>query len=362
MSVFRITIPRMIILAVLALGLVACSEHEEASPPVRPVRTVTIEQGTTGEPLTLTGQIRAQTQTNLAFRVDGRVIERHADVGDRVEAGQLIARLDPQIQKNGLRQAEADLSAARAQLVQARNDFERQKSLVESGYASRTRFDAAEQTLKTAKAQVDSAEAQVRNATEQLDFTELYADSDGSVTAIGAEPGEVAAAGQMVVQVAHEGGLDAVFDVPAQTFRRASKDVVIQVALADDPAIKVMGRVREVAPQADSATRTFPVKVGLIDPPEAMRLGMTVTGSITLNAPEGIELPASALMQAGDHPAVWVVDPETKTVSLRNIDVIRYDAATVVVGQGLTVGEIVVTAGVQTLRPDQMVRLLGDDQ
>jgi RND family efflux transporter MFP subunit len=123
--------------------------------------------------------------------------------------------------------------------------------------------------------------------------------------------------------------------------------------------VTAAGRVREVAPQADAATRTFQVKVGITDPPEAMRLGSTVTGSIKLSAPSGVEIAASALTEANGRPAVWVVDPQSQTVSLRNVDVARYDPASVVVSQGLEPGEVVVTAGVQVLRPGQKVRRLG---
>ena len=118
--------------------------------------------------------------------------------------------------------------------------------------------------------------------------------------------------------------------------------------------------MREVAPQADAATRTYQVKVGIIDPPEAMRLGATVTGRIRLTAPPGVEVPASALTQESGRPAVWVVDPQNHTVSLRDVEVLRYDPAAIVISQGLETGELVVTAGVQTLRPGQKVRLLGD--
>jgi RND family efflux transporter MFP subunit len=133
---------------------------------------------------------------------------------------------------------------------------------------------------------------------------------------------------------------------------------VVQIALTNDPSVRAAGRVREVSPQADPATRTFQVKVGIIDPPAAMELGSTVTGSIKLSAPPGVELPSSALTESGGRPAVWVVDPKSETVSLRNVDVSQYEPAGIVVSQGLDAGEIVVTAGVQTLHPGQKVRLL----
>jgi len=347
--------------AMLAVAVMLAGCHESAPPPpeARPVRTVTVERRAGGEPVSLTGQIRAQDEVSLAFRIDGRVLERRLNIGDRVKAGQLVARLDPLIQQNGLRSAQANLSAAQGQLTQARNTFERQQALVIKGFTTRAQFDQAQQGLQTAQAQVDSAQAQLRNAQEQLSYTELYADADGTVTDKGAEPGEVVRAGQMIVKVARQGGRDAVFDVSAQLIRTGPRDPVVQIVLTDDPKVKTTGRVREVAPQADPATRTFQVKVGLTKPPEAMRLGATVTGTIQLGSAAVIEVPASALTEASGRPAVWVVDPTSQTVSLRNIDVARYEPNTVVVSQGLEAGEIVVTAGVQALRPGQKVRLLG---
>jgi RND family efflux transporter MFP subunit len=134
---------------------------------------------------------------------------------------------------------------------------------------------------------------------------------------------------------------------------------VVQLVLTNDPTIRAIGRVREVAPQADPTTRTWQVKVGIIDPPQAMQLGSTVTGSIKLSAPPGVEVPPSALTQANGRPAVWVVDPQSQVVSMRTVDVSRYEPAGVVISQGLENGEVVVTAGVQTLHPGEKVRLLG---
>ena len=172
-----------------------------------------------------------------------------------------------------------------AVLTQARLTFSRQQELLKDGWTTRANFDEAQQKLLTAQAQVDSAQAQVRIAREQQSYTVLSADAPGAVTAVGAEPGEVVHAGQMVVQLAREGGRDAVFDVPEQLIRNGPRDPVVEIALSNDPQVKATGRVREIAPQADSATRTFQVKVGITDPPEAMRLGATVIGRIRLSAP-----------------------------------------------------------------------------
>jgi membrane fusion protein, multidrug efflux system len=353
--------PRIAIIAasLIAATVAGCHKAAQPSAEARPVRTMTVERKADGETVSLTGQVRAKDQAGLAFRLDGRMIERPVHVGDVITLGQLVARLDPQNQQNALRSAQANLASAEAVLTQARQTFWRQQELLKDGWTTRANFDDAQQKLRTAEAQVDSAHAQLRTAQDQLSYTTLSADAAGAITAVGAEAGEVVHAGQMVVQLAHEGGRDAVFDVSEQIIRTGPRDPLVEISLTADPQLRAAGRVREVAPQADSATRTFQVKVAIIDPPEAMRLGSTVTGSIRLAPPPGVEVPASALTEANGRPAVWLVDPQSQTVSLRSVDLLRHDPATVVISQGLETGEIVVTAGVQTLRPGQKVRLLG---
>lgn len=346
-------------LALLAL-LAACGQAEEpAAPEIRPVRVLTIEERAGGDTVSLAGTVQAQTEVNLAFRIDGRMTERLVNVGDRVTPGQLVARLDPENEENAFRAAGADLAAATGQLVEARNNYERQSALLRDGWTTRVRYDEARQTLETAQSRADAAQAQLSIAESRMSYTELFADSAGAVTAVGAEPGEVVQAGRMIVQVARDDGRDAVFDVPAQIMDTGPADPEIEVALTMNPAVSAIGRVREVAPRADASTGTFAVRVGLADPPAAMRLGSTVTGRMQVGRGAGIAIPASALTRADGQPAVWVVDPATETVALRNIEVARHDPASVVVTGGLTPGDIVVTAGVQALRPGQKVRLLG---
>jgi membrane fusion protein, multidrug efflux system len=351
---------RIAIAALIAVIAVGC---EKVAPPAyeaRPVRAITIEHGAEGEIVSLTGHIRAKDEVSLAFRLDGRMIERPVHIGDVLKPGQVVARLDPQIQDNTLRSAEANLASAEAVLTQARLTFGRQQQLLKDGWTTRANFDEVQQKLLSAEAQVDSAQAQVRTAREQQSYTVLSADSPGAVTATGAESGEVVHAGQTIVQIARQGGRDAVFDVPEQLIRNGPpEDPQVDIALTNDPQVKAIGRVREVSPQADSATRTFQVKVGITDLPAAMKLGDTVVGRIRLTALPGVEVPASALTETGGRPAVWVVDPQSKTVSLRSVEVARYDQADIVICKGLKTGEFVVTAGVQTLRPGQKVRLLG---
>ena len=340
------------------LLLSGCKEEAPIVAQPRPVRTVVVEHKVMGQLVSLTGQIRAQNEVALAFRIDGRLLERLVSVGDLVQPGQLIGKLNSDNETNALRSAEADVEVARAALTKAQGTEGRQKELLSRGFTTRAQYDQALQQLQTTQANLDSAQARLRIAQDRLGYTELHADAAGAVTAKGAEPGEVVRAGQMIVQVARQDGRDAVFDVPAQLMRTAPRDPLVEVALSDDPSVKTTGRVREVAPQADPVTRTFQVKIGLTNPPAAMRLGATVTGHVSLNAEQVIALPGSALFDDNGKSAVWVVDPTAQTVSLRSIDVARYDPGLVIVSKGLQDGEIVVTAGVQILHPGQKVRLL----
>jgi len=329
-------------------------------PDIRPVRTVVAAENAEGEPVSLTGHIRARTEENLAFRIDGRMITRLVDVGQRVQPGDPIAQLDPQPQRDALRAAQAKLAAAEAAQHEAANNLERKQTLVQDGWATRVQFDAAQRAFLSAKAESDAAAAQVHQAEDQLGYTNLVADASGAVIAAGSEAGEVVRAGQMIVTVAHDDGNDAVFDVPASLMRQVSPDAIISISLTDDPSVHTEGQVREVAPQADPVTRSYRVKVGLTARPDAMRLGATVSGQTRMLSGSGVDLPATALTMADNKPALWVVDPASHQVSLRRVELERQDSSRIVVTRGIDGGELVVAAGVHSLRPGQKVRLTGD--
>ena len=353
--------PSSALLAIaIAASLAACEPDADTSTPeVRPVRTVTVTRGEASVPVTLTGRIEARDEAALAFRISGRIAENDLKLGDRVEPGQVLARLESQNELNALRTAQAQVAAAAGQLTQARNQFERQQTLLADGWTTRVRFDEAKQTLQSAQSQVDDTEAQLKAAHDLVSFTELKADAPGVLTAIGPRAGEVVQAGQMIARVARQDGRDAVFDVPAQLIRSAPADPEIAVSLTDDPTVTAVGRVREISPQADPVTRTFEAKVGLTNPPQAMLLGATVTGRMQMGAVAAIEVPATALTRFNRQPAVWIVDPSSRMVSMRNIEVQRFDQDTVAISRGLDTGEIVVTGGMQALHPGQKVLLLG---
>lgn len=357
-AVGALALAGLVLAASLGLGGCTPKSKEKAAVP-RPVRTVTAKLGGAAETVMLTGQISAENEAALSFRIGGRILDRLVNVGDRVEPDQVLARLDPQNELNALRTAQAALSAAEGRVVETANAFERQRTLLPQGFTTQALFDQAQQALRTAQSQLDKAEAELQIAKDRVSYTELKAGVSGAITARTAEAGEVVQPGQTVFQVARQDGRDAVFDVPARVIRASPANPKVLVSLLDDPSITAEGRVRLVDPQADPITRTFRVRVGLINPPPAMLLGASVRGRMELEATAGISLPASALTRVDGQPAVWLVDPAKMTVSLHHVQIGRFDPGAVLVSHGLQGGEIVVTAGVQALHPGQKVRLLG---
>lgn len=349
-----------LIAVALIVPLLAACKQEAAAPPAAPrqVRTTVIVEEAGATTLTLTGRIEAEDEVPLAFRIGGRLLENSAKLGERLQRGDLVARLESQNEENQLRAATAALAAAQAQYNQAAGHYDRQRTLFRQGWATRATYETAEKARKTAAAQVEAAEAQLSAAEDLLSFTELRADQDGVITTVGPGAGEVVQPGQMILRIARQDGRDAVFDVPSQVIRSAPANPDIMVSLADDPNVIVRGHVREVSPQADPVTRTFKVKVTLENPPEAMRLGATVNGTMTTVRDAVIEVPAGALTRAEQQPAVWVVDPASQTVALRPVTVKRFGEYLVAIADGLKAGDVVVTAGVQALHPGQQVRLL----
>jgi len=345
-------------IAVLLAALAACKKQEAAAPQeIRPVRTVTVERQEAGETVSLTGEIQPRHQADLGFRVRGKILQRPVDVGTQVKTGDLLARLDPQQYSQDLEVAKAEVAKADAEVTRSKGQEYRQSELLKKGFTTQVAYDQAVKTFKTAQAEADAARAKQAQASENLGYTELKADADGVISAIGADPGQVVSAGQMVVRLAQLGEREAVFNVAEATFKSPPKNPTVTVELVSNPDIKTTGKVRYVSPQADPTTRTFTVRVSLPDAPPQMRLGANVVGSVTINEGQVVAIPGSALFQKDGQPAVWIVTKDG-TVELKPITVARYQGDSVVVGGGLAQGDVVVTGGVQKLLPGQKVRLL----
>ncbi len=346
---------------VVFLGLLAgCKQDAVAQRPLTRVNAVTTELVDFAPAITLTGIIAARVETELSFRVSGKISERLVNVGDPVVRDQVLARLDPVEQQAELESAKAGMQSAQAQLQQATASFDRQKSLLATGNTTRRDHDQAEAALRSAQAQLDQARAQLTSAEDQLSYTVLRADADGIVTARRAEAGQVVAQAQSIYMVARNGPRDAVFNVHEWALANLATDKGLPISLVSDPAVSTLGDVREISPAINPSTMTITVKIGLRQTPPGMNLGTIVNGVGAMKQRKVFLLPWGALFEIDGAPAVWLIDPSSNTVSLKPIIVDRYIQDVIAVTSGLENGQRVVTAGVQLLRPGQKVEIAAE--
>lgn len=341
--------------------LAGCGEAPKPPPKeLTVVRVLPVALTRFSSEVTLTGQIAARIQSELAFRIEGRIAARNVEVGDHVKNGEVLAKLETTQQDADVSAAKAGVAAAEAALKEAEATFERQSSLLKQGFTTRPNYDSAKQGLDAAKAGLDGAKAALGTAEDSLDNTELRADGDGVVTARSAEVGQVVGVAQAVYTVARDGPRDAVFDVFEALPAKPPGDKRVEITLISNPAVKTIGVVREVSPTVDAASGTVRVKIGIEQTPPEMGLGSAVQGAGRFSPTDTIVLPWSAFFAMKGKPAVWVVDPASKQVSLRSVDVLGYRTGELVLHNGLKAGELVVTHGGQLLRPGEVVDARSD--
>jgi RND family efflux transporter MFP subunit len=347
--------------AALCLALLAgCGKEKPQEPELPRVQIQEVKTTEYAAAVALTGDVQARVQTQLSFRVSGKIIQRMVDVGDRVSAKQVLAKLDPKDLQTNVDSAIAAEAAEQARVKQTSAAFVRQQKLLPKGYTSHSEYDSAQAALRSSQSALKAAQAQLSNAREQLSYTALIADAPGIITARQAEVGQVVQATAPIFSLARDGDRDAVFNVYESLFVDPPTDQPVDVTLLDDPKIKTSGRVREVTPAVSAQTGTLQVKIALSSLPAGMELGSVVSAALTVPAKTSVELPWSALTKGlGDQlgqPAVWVVDDQNKT-NLRSVTVGRYLTSKIVVSDGLKNGDKVVVAGGQLLHPDMQVEL-----
>jgi RND family efflux transporter MFP subunit len=349
---------RWIILGALVAACAAtagCTEKAQVPKRLRPVLSTVLEPTQSGN-TTASGTIEPRYQTDLGFRVLGRLTARPVKVGDPVAAGQMVAAIDPATLELDLNSAIADVSKSQAQLTNASAAEQRQRTLITTDDTTKANLENAEWTRAAAEATVASMQADLAKAHEQLSYAQLKAEFAGVVTAVGAEVGQVVSAGQSVVTVARPDIREAVLDLGPDFPVPLRTGLPFTVSLLLNPAIHVEGQIREVAPEADSATRTRRVRITLNNPPETFRLGSTVTATLAAGENAVLRLPASAILTENGKTFVWIVDPSTSTVSLHDIEIARDEGGIRVTG-GLGAGARIVTAGVHSLKDGQQVRI-----
>ncbi|MEN5109110.1 efflux RND transporter periplasmic adaptor subunit [Pseudomonas sp. TWI672] len=336
------------------LGLLTGCSKEEAPEVLPRVGVLQVQPTDFAARVTLTGDVQARVQTDLSFRVGGKIISRSVDVGDHVKANQVLARLDPKDLQNNVDSAKAEVFAAQARVTQTSAAFVRQQKLLPKGYTSQSEYDSAEASLRSNQSALKAAQAQLANAQEQLSYTALVSEADGVITERQAEVGQVVQATMPIFSLARDGDRDAVFNVYESLLVAPPSDAGVMVSLLDDPKVQAQGVVREITPTVSAQSGTVQVKVALRNVPAAMRLGSPVTATANAQGRPSIELPWSALTKALHEPAVWVVGEGDK-VELRKVQVTRYLTGKVVIAQGIKGGETVVVSGGQLLHPGMQV-------
>ena len=345
---------RLALAVLLALG--ACDKPPPQAAQIRPVLSTVVAETAT-DPLRLAGSVTAQVETPFAFRVLGRLTSRPVGIGDLVEKGQTLATIDPLALQLAVRSAEADLASADAQAANALGVADRQGALLKTGADTQAQIETANQARDSALAGQSHARAALAKAREELGYAVLKADFAGVVANTGAEVGQTVSPGQMVVDIANPALRDAVIDAPDTAAATLRIGDPFEVAAQLDPSVRVTGKVREIAPQADAATRTRRVKIALDHPSSAFRLGSTITAWPAGAARAAVWLPASAILTRDGKTYVWIVDRAALKVSTRAVTLADPKADPVEVTGGLAPAMRVVTAGVHSLVEGQEVRL-----
>jgi RND family efflux transporter MFP subunit len=332
-----------------------CKQEAKTPEPVRPVLSTVIEPAASGSTVAV-GTVQPRYETNLGFRVLGRLIARPVNVGDLVAEGQTIAAIDPTALELAVQSAKADLSKAEALLENAIGTEERKRILIKTDATTKQMVDDAEQVRAGAQASTARARANLAKAIEQLGYAQVKADFAGIVTAVSAEVGQVVSPGQGVVTVARPEVQEAVVDIGADFPVPLTIGLPFTVSLQLVPAVQIQGEIREIAPQADEVTRMRRVRIALNDPPESFRLGSTVMARLNNGHNHILRVPASAVVREGAETFVWIVDSPASTVSLRKVELSDDEAGVRVTG-GLSAGERIVTAGIHSLKQGQQVRI-----
>ena len=341
----------------LAMQLSGCDKPYARVVSPRPVYVVRISAGDQAGQTLLTGEIAPHEETILSFRTDGRIVKRLTDVGKTVMPGDILAELDDADLRNQYRSAQAAVQEAQASFRLAAINLQRMAQLAPKGAISRSQLDEARTNRDTASAKLLSAQADLRNTRDRLGYSRLVSPVAGVVTSVSGSPGQVVSTGQEVLRLAEAGSRDAVFSAPASLLETMKQHPSLMLRLADAPDITVQGQLRDISPQADTQTRSWRVRYTLENPPDAMAMGATVTGILALDNRRFFSVPAQALTRNKQHPAVFVVDQQTKTLHLRDVEIASYTTSDVMVKQGLHPGDLVVTAGVSQLRDGEKVLL-----
>jgi RND family efflux transporter MFP subunit len=348
-------------LALVALLAAGCGRDVAPTEDVRPVRAITLAPTPVSAEAELPGEVRPRVESRVGFQVGGRISSRRVELGQQVRQGDVLATLDPADFKLSAAAAAAQLNAAQVDRDQQRADMKRFEDLHRQGFISGAELERRRAQLDAAEARYAQASALADVSTNQATYTTLRAPAAGLVSAIDAEVGQVVASGQSVVRIALAGDKEVAIAIPEARLDQLRRVAEVRVALWAHAA-ELKGRIREIAPIADPATRTYAARVTLIDPPADVALGMTATVRFaTPPSPPILAVPLTALLREGDATYVWRLDRQAMTVDKVQVAVAGVAGNSVVLGGGAQPGDTIVTAGAHLLKPGQKVRLLDAD-
>jgi membrane fusion protein, multidrug efflux system len=357
-SDLRMTSPAALLCMLSLIAVCAgCGDKPQAVPEPRLVNVVRVAFGGTNSDVGYSGEVRPRYETNLGFRVAGKIVARNVEIGGLVKKGDILARLDPEDQQLNTRGAQSQLAAAKSEYEQSKAELQRYTDLYKKEFISKAEFDRRQNEYNVAKARLDQAQAQLAVTKNQTGYTELAADHAGVVTAILIEVGQVVAAGQTVMKLARTDDREVIISIPENRLSELSAARQIDISLWADPSKIYKGKLREVSPSADPVTRTYAAKISALDADPAMKLGMTANVYLRgVQRSVAVMLPATALFQDNGHAAVWVVDKATSQAKLVPVEVGEYLEDKVAVLSGLSAGDMVVRAGVHKLFAGEKVR------
>jgi RND family efflux transporter MFP subunit len=343
----------------LALLAGACNQTHEVAKQAPPAAVLVTDAhfAPRQEAQALAGVVKARIESDLAFRIAGKIATRLVDAGAVVRQGDPLARLDDTDFRLQLEEAQAEEGSANAALAQTEAEERRLTTLSRQGWTANADFDRAHSAADQARAAVIRAERAVALARHSIDYATLRADADGVISAVSAEPGQVVAAGAPIVRLAHAHELEAAVSVPETLVDRAHS-ARARVEFWALPGAAVAARLRELAPTSDPATRTYPARFTLIDPPADVRLGMSLTVALQADSAAVARVPISAVFDAGQGPSVSVVDPVAATLTAARVGLAGYDSDSVFIGSGVPEGAKIVALGVHKLDQGEKVRVV----
>ncbi len=340
----------------IAIILYSCrGQEQEERASLRPIKYRVVPPPSSQDAQQRVGEIHAHDDVALGFRINGRLISRTVNVGDRVQAGQILATIESDTTQNQLLSARADLDSARAVEQVAAVNLRRMKQLMPSGAISRSSLDSAKGEWQSAAAKRKSAEAGLKIADENVSWSRLIAPTGGVITAVNASAGQVVSAGESVATLAAGESRDAVFDVASPDDMAHNRDRPFTVSLLSTSSVKAQAIFRDISPQADAKTRTWRVRLTLISPPPALALGASVQAIFSGHEQPTMSLPASALTRSAGQPAVFILDSTRMQLVLQPVTLAGFSPTHIFVSDGVRPGNKVVIAGVSKLRAGEKV-------